>query len=245
MYKGKFAIIKFIPNPIRDESINIGLILHIPEIEFLIIKYNRDDIESKLQRLAPKLDNTLIFYLIHQLNNNIESLSEEENREDDLLEKLQKDFNKFVVIEKPRKILIQNIQTDSELLFKEFINNSYRIEMDENLIEKLLDHTGKAIVNYNFNETIPIVFERKKESISKTFEQFIQADLLETVSNIVFSNNKYSNRGLEKCSLYSKIGEECPDRSNFVFVDNIQNRYFQNSLEYTIESEDKVKWTSL
>ncbi|OIU73173.1 DUF3037 domain-containing protein [Rossellomorea aquimaris] len=243
MEKGLFSIIKFIPNPIRDESINVGIILHTPEAGKIKLGYEKNDTKSKLMRVAPKFDKTLIFYLINQLQEIINTTETSEKEDPLLLENIQKQFNKFIVASKPKKIMVENFEEDLDTLFNEFVISSYKMKINEDLLKRLLnyDEEKNRYISYLNNEyLIPFKINSNSNIKLKHIEDFYKTELLKNISDVVFTSEKNEKEGALSQSIIFKVwNDSIKDTNNR----NIKKSH-AHTWEYDSDREERVNWTT-
>jgi hypothetical protein len=136
MKKGLYCTIKFVPHPLREESINIGIILHCPEARFLDFKINYVEVKKKINRFAPKFDLNICNYLLEELITEIKNFRNDVSKVD-ILEKLKISFNQFVKIEKIKKYMVENPEEDINNLYKEMVSDKFFIPIPQKQKEAL------------------------------------------------------------------------------------------------------------
>lgn len=116
VYKCKMAIIRLIPNPIRGERINIGLVLHCSEEEFILCEF--DHVKLKLITMLFNIDMEFVNSIFLDLKDKFDN----QNLKDiQLLNIIKKHHSNIIRLSSPKGLLTESLHTEFGKLFKEYV----------------------------------------------------------------------------------------------------------------------------
>lgn len=125
MQHGKYSLIKYIPDPIRNEPVNIGMILHGADEEFLAFDWDLRRVSSKITRS----DKEVLKHYEEQL----EAIENEEMdwqrasfegfsvARPDFLDKVSDSIGSKVIFESPRGLEVPDLDVAYDELFQRFV----------------------------------------------------------------------------------------------------------------------------
>lgn len=116
LYSCQYTVIKFVPDVIKDEPINIGLFLYCVEKNSLICDFSKEKIG-----ILPILNPGLNTSIVNAVAEDLKSMFEKEGfNHPKLLEKLSLHASqlKFTY---PKGVLTDNPQLEFQKLFKEYV----------------------------------------------------------------------------------------------------------------------------
>lgn len=247
--KGKYAIIKYIPDIDRDEKINVGIVFHVPSKEFLETKIIKNF--NRIKHFDDELD--LQYLEIY-------------------LKAIKEEFTySLKFIEREISINNENLLEDLSINYvNQFIFDIHSINID-NSIRKTFEDLYKFMLHYDLEKSQRMNENQKKNFIQKILKSnSIDYEILKRNNNLIgryneniyadfkindyyikileFNERNYKNY-MDKIKMWAFNSMELKKKSiNLIFVvdDNMKNertqRYIQILEEYSkiidIESID-------
>jgi hypothetical protein len=108
-----YFLVRYIPNLLRNEGLNIGILLHCPEERYLGCRFAEDF--RWLRRLDPKADLELLSELQADFERQIDSFDHDQ---EGYLQSLRKSLSTLIQLEGPRACLLADPQTEIEELYQ-------------------------------------------------------------------------------------------------------------------------------
>lgn len=182
--QAKYSIIKLIPDPVSEESINIGLIMHAPSTGYIQCKYSDEKLELA-SKLLKSFNKDAIAAAMHDMveGYNCEKAITrdrpyEEFKQEFLLNKIRSTHSNQILFSDLKGILADNLAEEFDQLFSEIVYSkiekqrkhrdvatvtSMRSRMkrafnEAKLIEKNLV-TESPVIEGQYNEMIPFDFK--------------------------------------------------------------------------------------
>lgn len=121
--KGYFCTVKFIPHPLRDENVNIGVILFSPDDLSIQFKFDMQEVKKKIKRLDPDFDYSLCKTLITELSNHVKAYNGTTAADTSLMTDLEASFKKFIRLGPIKKYLVNDLNVDIKLLYDKFVSD--------------------------------------------------------------------------------------------------------------------------
>ena len=154
IYQAYYTIVKFIPDLMKNEPINIGLIIHSPEINYI----RTDFAENKtnfISRYNQDIDSKVVKHIINDIRQNFDN----ENfilrnhkmgsfDDDKLLYNISVSYANQLQFTKPKAIITQNLDVEFKRLFEDLI-------FKENVIKRhrpVEERTMKSNLKKRFDE---------------------------------------------------------------------------------------------
>lgn len=169
-----YTVVKYLPDPVRNEPRNIGLILQSRELDYVNCKYV-SNLQAKLGSTATKLDIKVIRAYIEEFLENFNPFAKfpstksflpgrpNEFLREDYLGNLAKQGLGKIQFSEPRGCLSDNPEKELEYLFKTFV-------ADEIAKEEVLKHSRlKTEVKQEFKKNKLLVLPQEREK-KKGFE---------------------------------------------------------------------------
>lgn len=135
-YQGKYALVQFCPVPERLEFLNIGLLLVVPELDFVGIRFARG--QSRIDRLFGKQRKSYLDAVKASFESRLRSeLSRlpEGNRFDEFVERRANDIR----VSKLLSIQVENVDADFNRLFDELVGEDDRAVREPRVRRRLRD----------------------------------------------------------------------------------------------------------
>lgn len=152
--KAKYIIIKFIPNIIKEEPINIGLILHSPDNLYIKSKFSLKKIEL-IQKFNEEVNINLVKNIMADLelefnseNWIIRNKSYKEFNDNLLLEKIYATYSNQLQFTQPRSVLTNNLEEEFEVIFSELV---FKEKVRSELKKIIEERTMKKVIREKFN----------------------------------------------------------------------------------------------
>lgn len=109
-------LVNYVPDLVRDERLNIGLLLHSPEEKYLGCLFTDDF--RRVKRFHPKAD----LELLRELQQHFEQeIDEQGNDLEGYLRRLQESCSNLIQLSPPRVCLLRDPQTDIQDLFARYV----------------------------------------------------------------------------------------------------------------------------
>ncbi len=113
---GSFFLVRYVPDLVRDEGLNIGVFLHSPEEEYLHCLFTDD--WRRIKRFHPGAD----LDFLRELQEHFEQRIEEHERDwQGFLREMQESYSTALQLSEPRPCLLANPQTEIEKLFDRYV----------------------------------------------------------------------------------------------------------------------------
>ncbi|WP_130806532.1 DUF3037 domain-containing protein [Senegalia massiliensis] len=153
--QAQYTVIRFIPDIIKNEPINIGLILHSPESKYIRTKFSK-----KKLKLLSRYNEDVNLRVVKKLTEDIEMNFNNENilirdhlfgnfKDNKLLNKLSAAHSNQLRFTTPRGL----ITTDLELEFKKLFEDNIYIYNESNKISRVEKRTMKRDLKKEFDKT--------------------------------------------------------------------------------------------
>jgi hypothetical protein len=111
-----YFLVRYVPNLLRDEGLNIGVLLHCPEERYLGCRFAEDF--RWLRRLHPQADLELLGELQADFEKQIES---SERDQEGYLHSLRESLSNLIQLDGPRACLVAEPQTGIDDLYRRSI----------------------------------------------------------------------------------------------------------------------------
>ncbi len=111
-----FFLVRYVPDPVRDEGLNVGLFLHSPQEKYLGCLFT-DDLR-RVKRMHPQAD----LELLRELQKHFEQ--EIDERSHDLqgyIRFMQESYSNLIQVTTPRPCLLNDPQTEIQDLFARYV----------------------------------------------------------------------------------------------------------------------------
>ncbi|MGH9431812.1 MAG: DUF3037 domain-containing protein [Terriglobia bacterium] len=116
--KCSYFLVRYVPDSVRNESINIGLLLHSPEEQYLGALFTDD--WRRVKRFHTQAD----LRLLRSLQEHFEAeIDDHEGRLDDYLRLLQDSLSNLIQLNPPRSCFLDDPQTQIEDLFFRYVGS--------------------------------------------------------------------------------------------------------------------------
>jgi DUF3037 family protein len=109
-------LVRYIPDPVKDERLNLGVLLHCPEDEYLGCLFRRDF--RRVKQFHPQADLDLMGELQEDFEKQID---EHGDKLPDYLATIQKTFSNLIQIESPRTCLLHDPQGELADVFTRYV----------------------------------------------------------------------------------------------------------------------------
>lgn len=111
-----FFLVRYVPDLVRDEGLNIGLFLHSPEQEYLDCLFTRDF--GRVKRLHPQAD----LKFLEELQSYFEQqIKEHETDLESYIREMQESFSNLIQVTDPRTCLTSDPQSEVQTLFARYV----------------------------------------------------------------------------------------------------------------------------
>lgn len=188
--KGYFCTVKYLHNPIRDENINIGVILYSVEDKKIHYQLNMESALKKIKRFYPGFEDQCVKKLITELEEAIEYLNDEDRESNNPIEQLKSWFRTGIMVSECRAFMIESLYKDLQELYNQQV--SFKEEEQEWLLQ------AREI----FTEVIIEDFMQKQI----LHEKFIRAKIKEEFRNGYTPRRKrHKSRGYIKGKEFDKF----------------------------------------
>jgi hypothetical protein len=139
-----YFLLRYAPNPLREDGLNVGILLHCPEEKYLgCIVTSRF---SRIKRFDPRADRELFRFLQKDFEEQIE---QHENDQEGYLQGLSESMSNAIRLEGPRAVLLAKPEVEIEGLFVRSVGHEFartpprdtRVGIKQRLTAALV-HTG-------------------------------------------------------------------------------------------------------
>jgi|SRR5690625_2632646 len=171
VYQAYYTIVRFIPDLVRNEPINIGLIIHSPQKQYIRTEF-ADKKVNIISRYNEDIDPSVVKYVIRDI---IEDFDNENYiirnhkmgsfDDDKLLHKISAAHSNQLQFTRPKGVITQDLDKEFERLFEELVFKEERIKRDRAIEER----TMKSTIRKKLNQ-----FKLIEDSIVK--ENYIEVD---------------------------------------------------------------------
>ncbi len=111
-----FFLVRYVPDPVRDEGLNIGLFLYSPQEEYLDCIFTDDF--RRIRSFHPQADVDLLHDLAQHFQNEIR---ERENELEKYIQGMQESYSNLIQVTPPRACLAADPQAEMEDLFARYV----------------------------------------------------------------------------------------------------------------------------
>lgn len=139
LFSCQYSVVQYIPSLIRDERINIGVVMSCKDPNYIDGKFIQSF--NKLRQLGEDIDIDHLKDFTNNILKQLKRLSEELKVENLLLE-LSKKYNNHIQFTEPRGTLTENLEDETIDLFNNFINKSLLTEQFIDT-EQFIGNVGK------------------------------------------------------------------------------------------------------
>lgn len=208
--KGYYSIVQYCPDRSRGEAANLGVILFVPEIDFLQARFSQNNNRVRKFFGSWNFDNRWLKQAKHLLENRLSEEKKHFKDVSDLLQFVQTRANELILTE-PQPVRIDNPEDDLEKLFGQLVDKETqdtpsrqevviqeleqafrserlvgRIEFDRRVDIPFAENKHMA-VPYSFqngkpNRIIPKRF-KKTDPMGEGLSLAVRGDLLQQVDN--------------------------------------------------------------
>jgi len=137
-----FFLIRYVPDVVRDEGLNIGVFLHSPEEEYLDCIFTDDF--RRLRRLHPQADLALLRELQPHFEQEIKQ-KEKERQLEKYLQEMQETYSNMIQVTAPRTCLTCDPQTEIQDLFARYVSSSRRAPLLQDTRMRLKQRLNRAL----------------------------------------------------------------------------------------------------
>lgn len=127
LYQAKYTVVRFIPDLVKDEPINIGLVLQSTAEKYFKSKFSNKKID-KIQKINEDIKINLVKEIIKELENNfnndnwmLRNRDCNEFQDYSVLQKLNYFYANQIQFTEPRGLITENIDMEFDKLFSELI----------------------------------------------------------------------------------------------------------------------------
>jgi hypothetical protein len=111
-----FFVVRYVPDLVRDEGLNIGLFLYSPQEEYLDCLFTQDF--RRLRTLHPQAD----LELLRELQGHFErEIKEREGKLEAFLSEMQETYSNLIQLTTPRTCLAVDPQAELQALFERYV----------------------------------------------------------------------------------------------------------------------------
>ncbi len=115
-HSSSFFVVEYVPDLVSGKKVNIGILLHIPEKEYLACLFTNDF--EGIKRFHPRADLEFLRDLQHEFRQQIDEHKDDLNG---YLRYIQDTFSNLIQIAPPRTCLVRNAQTEIKGLFARYV----------------------------------------------------------------------------------------------------------------------------
>ena len=109
-------VVQYVPDLVRGELMNIGILLHSPEEKYLGCLFTDD--YRRIKRFHPRADREFLRELQRDFENQIENSGDDLER---YLQSMQRSFSNLIQLAEPRTCLLSNPQDELANLFARYV----------------------------------------------------------------------------------------------------------------------------
>lgn len=183
-YKGQYTIVKYVPDLLKNEPINIGLIIHSSNENYIKSEFAIDKVKT-INRYNKEIDIRIVKAIIDDLKKNFNSSNwiirnrdSRDFQDFNLLEKLYINHSNQVQFSNPKGFITVDLEDEfkrifEEMVYKEILTESNQHTLEKSMKKKLKDEFQKrdlikskiVIENHceigKFGETVKFDFKYK------------------------------------------------------------------------------------
>ena len=156
MKKCAYFLVRYVPDIVRDEGLNIGLFLHSPEQEYLDCLFTEDF--SRIKRLHPQAD----LEFLRELQPYFEQqIREHENNLEGYIQEMRDSFSNLIQVTEPRLCLASDLPEEMQSLFARYVGERLQAPLRQDTRMRIkqaltdaLDRAG-VLKNKQFEKQIP------------------------------------------------------------------------------------------
>jgi len=123
-----FFLVRYVPDVVRDEGLNIGVFLHSPEEEYLDCMFTDDF--RRIKRFHPQADLELLkelqFHFEQEIKENEQEIKgkEKETQLEEYLREMQETYSNMIQVTAPHTCLARDPQAEIQDLFARYVSSS-------------------------------------------------------------------------------------------------------------------------
>jgi len=114
--KCQLFLVRYVPDPVRVESVNIGIFLHSPQERFLGCLFSDDF--RRLKRFHPQADLDLLRELQPDFEKQIDKAGDNLEK---YIEEMRESFSNLIQLDEPRSCLLAEPQNEIQSLFARYV----------------------------------------------------------------------------------------------------------------------------
>ena len=137
-----FFLIRYVPDVVRDEGLNIGVILHSPEEEYLDCLVTDDF--RRIRRFHPQADLALLRELQPHFEQEIKE-KEKERQLEKYLQEMQETYSNLIQVTAPRPCLAQDPQAEIQDLFARYVSSSRTAPLVQDTRMRIKQRLNRAL----------------------------------------------------------------------------------------------------
>ncbi|KLV27241.1 hypothetical protein ABW02_06895 [Niallia circulans] len=227
MEKGLFCTIEYLDSPIRNEHINIGIIIYSLAKNKIYIKINQEEAIKKIVNFYPFAKIDSIISMMDDLMQAIDFINAEKNINNKINE-LKITFKNNLRVSKEKKYMIEELTEDIHSLYEQQVcNYEDIIKWDEIANQRV----QKSTISLDSN-----VYAELKENLSShinesnRYENLVKDLVQKTVYESLGSKNELVERYLLNSDEVLKYNEEylLYSATTNTLIDSMNNRFKQN-----------------
>jgi hypothetical protein len=111
-----YFLVRYVPNLAREEFLNIGLLVHSPEEDFLDCLFTDD--WRRIKRFHPQADAELLRELQPHFE---QQIKEHEDKLDEFLREMQESYSNLIQVTPSRPCLLREPQAEMQALFERYV----------------------------------------------------------------------------------------------------------------------------
>lgn len=153
IYQGFYTVVRFVPDLLKNEPINIGLIVHSPKIGYIRTEF-ADKKANIISKYNNDIDPLVVKYIMDDLMQNFDN----ENYmlrnqkmgnffENNMLHKIFSAHSNQLQFTEPRGIITQDLDKDFERLFEELVFKGTTIKKEKVIEERTMRSDVKKMLN--------------------------------------------------------------------------------------------------
>lgn len=154
LYQAFYSIVKFIPNLVKEEPINIGLIIHSPESGYIKTEFSEEK-ANIISRYNSDIDPLTVELIIKDIKENFDNEKYIFRNQkigtfydDKLLYNVFATHSNQLQITKPKALVTDNLEAEFERLFSELVYKDIRVRR----IRAIEERTMKSNIKKRFNK---------------------------------------------------------------------------------------------
>lgn len=153
LYQAFYSIVKFIPNLVKEEPINIGLIIHSPESGYIKTEFSEEK-ANIISRYNSDIDPLTVELIINDIKENFDNekyiLRNQKIGtfyDDELLYKVFATHSNQLQLTKPKALVTDDLEVEFERLFSMLVYKDNRVRR----IKSIEERTMKSVIRKKFN----------------------------------------------------------------------------------------------